>query len=171
MESTHTIGMSLRKLRKQRKESLEQTAKAVGVERSYLNKVELDKIHPSVKLLDKLIGHFSVEGNNATDLRQRAGHIPFPIISGQSGKEGNYMADQSIVAPSASAQVNVNPLATPVLFTDSTFVSSSNYGLVLDIAQTVGGQQHNVVARVGMSFDHAKKLIEIIQDHLEKNER
>lgn len=73
----------------------------------------------------------------------------------------------------AAGQVNFDPSKIQVVYTDSTFVSSSDYGLVLDVAQTVAGnhQQQFVVARIGMSFDHAKKLVEVISDHLEKHER
>lgn len=72
-----------------------------------------------------------------------------------------------------SNQVNIDPSKNSVLYTDSIFVSSTDYGLVLDIAQTVGGNKQNsfVVARVGMSFDHAKKLLEAISDNLQKHER
>lgn len=81
------------------------------------------------------------------------------------------MDKQSQLVAAQPQQVAVNPLQTPVMYTDSIFVSSSDYGLVLDVAQTLGGQQHNVVARIGMSFEHAKKLIETMNDNLQKYER
>lgn len=68
--------------------------------------------------------------------------------------------------------VNVNAKDTPILYTDAMYVGSSEYGVMLDFAQRVGtSDQQQVVARVGMSFDHARKMIEVIQDHLEKHER
>jgi hypothetical protein len=70
-------------------------------------------------------------------------------------------------------QINLDPSKVQVIYTDSTFVSSNDYGLVLDVAQTVAGnpQQHFVVTRIGMSFEHAKKLLEVMNDHLQKHER
>jgi hypothetical protein len=76
-------------------------------------------------------------------------------------------------SPKPKGQINLDPAKVPVIYTDSTFVSSNDYGLVLDVAQTVAGnpQQHFVVARIGMSFEHAKKLLEVMNDHLQKHER
>ncbi len=68
--------------------------------------------------------------------------------------------------------VNIDAKQTPILYTDSFFMSSNEYGLVLDFAQRVGPtSQQQVVARLGMSIAHAKKMIEAIQDHLERFER
>jgi hypothetical protein len=68
--------------------------------------------------------------------------------------------------------VNINAKDTPILYTDIMYVSSSDYGVTLDFAQRVGpSEQQQVVARLGMSTEHARKMIEVIQDHLEKHER
>ena len=74
--------------------------------------------------------------------------------------------DQSKVA------VNIDARQTPILYTDSFFMSSNEFGMVLDFAQRVGptNQQH-VVARIGMSIEHAKKMIAAIQEHLDRFER
>ncbi len=56
--------------------------------------------------------------------------------------------------------INVNPTATPVLYTDNVLMNTNENGVVLDIAQRVGSSnQSNVVARIGMSREHAKKLV------------
>ncbi len=157
-------------LRKSNGESLVQLSEAINIDRSYLNKVELGKIKPSTKLLERILVHFSVEGSKAEVLRQVAGHVPLNIVSDLSGKEGiNTMLEQPTTQ--TMTQVSLNPMQTPVLYTDSTFVSASEFGLVLDVAQNMNGQQQNIVARIGMSFDHAKKLIDVLQDTLDKNER
>jgi transcriptional regulator with XRE-family HTH domain len=167
--STANIGNIIRGFRQQRHQTLVDLAKALNIDRAYLNKIELGQVKPSAKLLDKILVHFSVEDNLATKIKQAAGHVP--LVVSEAGKE-KAMGDQAQVAvPQQEAMLNINPMQTPVLFTDSTFVSSSDYGLVLDVAQMVGGQQHNVVARIGMSFEHAKKLIEVMQDNIAKYER
>ena len=59
---------------------------------------------------------------------------------------------------------NVDPFRTPILYADSVFIKSNEQGMVLDIAQQIGdSQQFNIVARVGLSKDHVRRLIE----HLE----
>ncbi len=56
--------------------------------------------------------------------------------------------------------VNINPVTTPVLYTDNVIINTSEEGVVLDIAQRIGSSnQSNVVARIGMSQEHAKKLV------------
>jgi transcriptional regulator with XRE-family HTH domain len=170
-QTTKILGQELRKLRKARKQSLIDASTAIGVERSYLNNIELGKIRPSRPLLDKILVHFSVEGNNAVELKELAGYNLVNISLVNDRKEEESMAEKQLTVPQPGTQVNINPLQTPVLYTDSIFVNSTDNGLVLDVAQTVGGQQHNVVSRIGMSFDHAKKLLVALQDHIEKNER
>lgn len=56
-------------------------------------------------------------------------------------------------------KVDVNPENTPVLYTDTIFMSANDDGLVLDVVQRVGtSNQGKVVARIGMSKSHAKKF-------------
>lgn len=169
MESTSDIGKKIKMLRKSQGESLVQLSKAIDMDRSYLNKVELGTIKPSSKLLERIIVHYSVEGNEANRLRQIAGYIPVKVVLNDGRKENSQLMVEQPVAQ--MTQVNVNPLQTPVLYTDSTFVTASEFGLVLDVAQTINGQQQNIVTRIGMSFDHAKKLIQVMQDTIDKNER
>lgn len=175
METTSDLGTKLRNLRKKRGESLAITAQAINTDRAYLNKIELGTIKPSERLLEKLLVHFSVEGNQATMLKQLAGHNPLKLAVVVERKEDTPMANHSsapVASPIHMPQVTINPIQTPVLYTDSIFVNSSEYGLVLDIAQSMGdGVQQNIVTRIGMSVEHAKKLIATMQDHLDKNER
>jgi hypothetical protein len=68
--------------------------------------------------------------------------------------------------------INIDAKSTPVLYSDSFFISSNEFGVTLDFAQRVGPtNQQQVVSRIGMSVEHARKMIEVIQDHLEKHER
>ena len=68
------------------------------------------------------------------------------------------------------ANINLDP-SKPTLYTDSIFINSSDFGLVVDFARRVGPEQHFVVTSVGMSFEHAKKLVDVLNDHLQKHER
>lgn len=56
--------------------------------------------------------------------------------------------------------ININPTVTPVLYTDNVLMNTNEDGVVLDISQRIGSSnQANVVARIGMSREHAKKLV------------
>lgn len=57
--------------------------------------------------------------------------------------------------------VNVNLDTTPILYTDNVFMTTNEDGLVLDIGQKLGStNQIRIVARIGMSRSHAKKLLQ-----------
>lgn len=59
-----------------------------------------------------------------------------------------------------SVQVKL-PGNIPVLYSDSTFLTINDYGVVFDFAQRMGPtNRQNVVARIGMSKEHARILIE-----------
>jgi hypothetical protein len=64
--------------------------------------------------------------------------------------------------------VNINLAAdrTPILYTDSVLITSNNYGIVLNVAQSIDDKNQQVVARIGMSKDHAKALFEVLGRHL-----
>jgi len=56
--------------------------------------------------------------------------------------------------------LNVNLDTTPVLYTDTVFMTVNEDGVVFDVCQKVGNtNQLRVVSRVGMSKEHAKKFV------------
>lgn len=66
--------------------------------------------------------------------------------------------------PQASVNLNIDPTRTPILYSDIVYIKTNENGVVLDFAQQIGpSNQYSVVSRVGLSKEHAHKLIE----HLE----
>lgn len=64
------------------------------------------------------------------------------------------------VNPGSEVQVSVNLDTTPILYTDNISMSTNEHGVVLDIMQRLGPtNQIRVVARVGMSREHAKRFV------------
>lgn len=67
--------------------------------------------------------------------------------------------------------VNVNLDTTPVLYTDNVFITASQDGIVLDFSQKlVSTNKVRIVARIGMSKDHAKRFIEQFEAMLKVTE-
>lgn len=63
-----------------------------------------------------------------------------------------------------SVNVSVDPKFTPILYADFVYIKSNENGIVLDFAQQLGpSDQFNIVSRIGMSKEHARRMIE----HLE----
>jgi len=57
-------------------------------------------------------------------------------------------------------QVNLNLDTTPILYTDSIFMTANPDGVVLDVGQRVAStSQTRIVSRIGMSKEHAKKFV------------
>ncbi|MHB8975029.1 MAG: hypothetical protein ACYC4N_31770 [Pirellulaceae bacterium] len=70
------------------------------------------------------------------------------------------MDDQKGKNQKNAQQVNLNLDSTPILYTDNVLMTTNSDGVVLDIAQRVGStNQVRIVSRVGMSREHAKKLV------------
>jgi len=62
--------------------------------------------------------------------------------------------------PASGQQVNINLDTTPIYYTDNVFMTTNPDGVVLDVGQRAGStNQVKVVTRIGMSRDHAKKLV------------
>ena len=78
--------------------------------------------------------------------------------------------DDSKQQAAKGIQVNL-PGNLSVLYSDSTFLTISPYGVVLDFAQQMGQTPtQSVVARIGMSKEHAKVLVEKLSGLLVKDE-
>lgn len=58
-------------------------------------------------------------------------------------------------------KVSINPDTTPILYTDNISMTTNEDGVVLDVIQKVGRtDQGRIVARLGMSREHARKFVE-----------
>lgn len=98
-------------------------------------------------------------------------------VSGMNGGSGNVSdsnLNYSVPSATTGAQISM-PQGLPVLYTDSVFISSSKYGIVFDFAQMFGLTQttnsslQNVVCRIGMSREHAKIMLNVLQNHLDNS--
>lgn len=68
-------------------------------------------------------------------------------------------------------QINLNLDTTPILYTDNILMTINEDGVVLDIAQRIAStNQVRIVARVGMSREHAKKFVNHLGELLVKTE-
>lgn len=63
--------------------------------------------------------------------------------------------------------INLNPAHTPILYTDMVYMNVNEDGVIFDICQKVGPtNQFQVVSRIGMSRDHAKKFVKKLSEIL-----
>lgn len=150
------LGRRLKELRSRAKESLAEASGAVEIDVRELANIELGQKLPSEDVLLLLISHFGAQDDEAVRLWEMAGY--------------------GSARPSSSDQTAASPAMVPtdnrILFTDIVDVTVSNYGVVMNFMQNgVGGSAPVHVARVGMSREHAKSVMEILRATLTQIEQ
>lgn len=69
------------------------------------------------------------------------------------------MPKKATQKPIAQTSVSINLDTTSILYTDSIHISANPDGVVFDVMQRLGPtNQVRIVARIGMSREHAKKF-------------
>lgn len=156
------LGEKLRHLREARSESLAEVSGAVEIEIETLTEIETGKTRPEEDILLLLISHFATKDDEATKLWELAGYDQDQLPSSNMVN-----SDEGQVQPS----VMVMPADARIAYTDMVHVMANNYGVVLNFMQGSGpNNQPLAVARLGMSKEHAKSVIEVLQKTLEASE-
>ncbi len=137
------LGRKLKQLRLRADESLADVSGAVEIDVKELAQIELGQLRPSEEVLMLLVSHFSAGDDEAVRLWELAGY-----------HEDKQQSEQ------------------PILFTDVVDVTVNRYGVVMNFMQTNGSStQPASVARVGMSREHAKSVLRILQITLSQVEQ
>ncbi len=143
-----TLGWHLKFAREQLKESLAEVSGAVEIDTDTLQKIEQGDERPSEDVLLLLISHLGLEDAEATSLWELAGYSD--------------LEDKDEVQA-----VGIQPMDIRIVYTDMLHVSVNDYGVVMNFMQSGGlGNQPLAVSRVGMSKDHAKHMIDMLQKSL-----
>lgn len=148
------FGRTLRSLREQARESLDEVASSVEIQKNQLVRIEKGEIRPSEDILMLLISHFNAAEKEAARLWEQAG----------------YSKDDQLGTDNQPTIV-VTTMDNRVVYTDVVHVSANGYGVIVNFMQsgTPGGVPL-AVARVGMSREHAKSLLGILGATLAQSE-
>ncbi|HLG90573.1 MAG TPA: helix-turn-helix transcriptional regulator [Candidatus Saccharimonadales bacterium] len=154
------LGRRLRELRSRANETLAEASGAVEIDVRELAAIELGQSRPSEEVLLLLISHFGAKDEDAVTLWEMAGYgmDKIPVAHLSSGEQPNH-------EPTAKSEKRI-------LFTDVVDVVVNNYGVVMNFMQ--GGAPNSSpapVARVGMSREHAKSVLQILQTTLSQTEK
>lgn len=163
------LGKKLRNMRSNAGKSLSEVSSVVGIDKTFLSKVETGDRRPSQSVLDSLLHYYKADIVVRDELYR---HARFPHISSHHGILDNLKTEgegvfknmnQDVNPPvQQNAQVNV-PNNLPILYSDSVWVTASPFGLVFDFGQRMGPTNNvNVVSRVGLSKEHAEALAEVL---------
>jgi transcriptional regulator with XRE-family HTH domain len=153
------LGRRLKALREKANESLAEVSGAVEIDVRELASFELGQARPNEEVLLMLISHFSTQDEEAVKLWELAGYGVAKITSAQM------ISDISVVnQPVANSN--------PILFTDVVDIMVNNYGVVMNFMQSSGpNAKPSTVARIGMSREHAKSVLQILQATLNQTEQ
>lgn len=156
------LGQKLYQIRLSHKESLVEVSGAVELSSDIITNYEKGETRPSEDILDLLISHFEVQDDEAEELYELAG----------------YLEDESSVpAPSLPDIQNnlptmiVVPVDNRTVYTDKVSVTVNNYGVVMSFMQSISGDQQVPVARLGMSLEHAKSVVSVLQKTIDRAEQ
>jgi transcriptional regulator with XRE-family HTH domain len=148
------LGRQLKHLRTRAKESLAEVSGAVEIDVRQLASFELGQSRPSEDVLLLLISHFGAKDEEAVKMWEMAGYV-------SDNRSDQKSIDE--VAPRVDNQI---------LFTDVVDITVNNYGVVMNFMQGTGpNSAPNSVSRVGMSREHAKSVLQILQMTLSQTER
>jgi transcriptional regulator with XRE-family HTH domain len=152
------LGRRLKALREKANESLAEVSGAVEIDVRELASFELGQSRPNEEVLLMLISHFSAQDEEAVQLWELAGYGVTKISSAQM------ISDISVT--------NQTLNSTPILFTDVVDIMVNNYGVVMNFMQSSGpNSKPATVSRIGMSREHAKSVLQILQVTLNQTEQ
>jgi DNA-binding XRE family transcriptional regulator len=152
------LGRRLKALREKANESLAEVSGAVEIDVRELASFELGQSRPNEEVLLMLISHFSAQDEEAVQLWELAGYGVTKVSSAQM------ISDISV----SNQTLN----STPILFTDVVDIMVNNYGVVMNFMQSSGpNSKPATVSRIGMSREHAKSVLQILQVTLNQTEQ
>lgn len=160
----HVLGSRLKQMREKLHESIAEVSGAVEIEPDMLTRIERGERCPAEDVLMLLISYFNFQEDEAERLWELAGY------------DKQTMNADTPSAPEVDQQIKPMVMLVQqdnrIVYTDMVNVTINNHGVVMNFMQTqgTGDGQPNVIARMGMSRDHAKSVMQVLKDTLEHTE-
>lgn len=156
--SFEDFGSHLKKIRVNAKETIADVSSAVEVDTVDLKKIEDGKKQPAEDIVLLLISHFALKEDEAMKMWELAGYA--------QNKTGNTSMLSDINGTTQTAYISQNDAR--ILYTDMVHVNANRFGVVINFMQHLGANnQPMAVSRIGMSNEHAKSLIEVLQQTID----
>lgn len=155
------LGDRLKFLREQWKQSIDEVSGTLEIDEKALKAIEAGTALPEVETLDMLISHFLLTDDQADDLRELAEESQKPT--------SEHTASTTLEDIFSKQIVMYLPIDNRVVYTDSMHANVNDHGVVLQFMQHLPNtSQPAVVSRVGMSREHAERMITVIQQTLKQ---
>lgn len=151
-----SLGRRLKELRTKANESLAEASGAVEIDVMELASFELGKSRPTEDVLLLLISHFGAKDDEAINIWEMAG----------------YALDRVATTHEVSTEhLQPQPTDNRILFTDVVDIVVNNYGVIMNFMQSGPANASQTIARVGMSREHAKSILKILQSTIAQTEQ
>jgi transcriptional regulator with XRE-family HTH domain len=168
---SNKFGEKIKEFRRLRGLTSQELAGKLSVSRSYLARLENGYDKPSQEFLRKLSKNLSLSDEQAKQIWDLAGYTSSGFIIDRENRKGvveEVNNGEVETGKEMKKEIQVSMKDVPVLYSDSAFVTANQFGIVFDFAQSIGSTNNqNVVARIGMSIDHARALSEVLRKRLE----
>ncbi len=176
MKDLKTLGDKVKQERVLLSLSQAQLAAAMAIDTTLLSKIENGHVQPTQEQLQAIIDALELDQPKAIVLWSLSGR-PAGFVTTQrvskSDLEGiTNMATKKTTDQSSQMSFTIDPARVQTLYSDIAAIVSTENGMTLQFGQHMAGSNTaNVVASVGVSFDHARKIAGAINEELAKNER
>lgn len=152
------LGQHLKFVREQSKESLLEVSGAVEIEADLLERIEAGVERPAEDILLLLISHFNVADREALQLWELADYdSEMPDQIRPESLEQHLQGKQIVMLVGMDARS---------LYSDGLDVIWNQAGVTLNFTQAGGPDQTFPVARVGMSYDQAHRVLHTLEQAL-----
>lgn len=148
-----TLGNHLKYVREQSHQSLQEVSGAVEIDEERLRRIEAGVERPAEDILLLLISHFGVADREAVQLWELAAYdsdLPDrlkPDIDQFSGKN----------------VVMLIGFDTRAIYSDGLDIVCGESGMTLSFTQATGTDQRTPVAKIGLSYEQADKVLDTLQ--------
>ncbi len=152
------LGEKLKSVRVKQKRSISEVSGAVEIDDKVLEQIERGEKRPAEEILALLISYFELKDEDATSLWKMAGY------DDKTTSSSIYELNQPIAM--------MMPMDLRVVYTDTVHVMINNYGVVMNFMQSSGqNNQPLAVSRIGMSKEHARSVLEILEQSLNQADK
>ncbi|HSX27372.1 MAG TPA: DUF3467 domain-containing protein [Patescibacteria group bacterium] len=152
------LGESLKRIREKLRQSVSEVSGAVEIDEETLISIETGSERPSEDILSLLAAHFGTRDEETTKLWELAGYSQQTQTNTINDYAGNSLPTM-LVMP-----------VDRIAYTDSANVTVNDHGVVINFMQYSGSNaQPQVIARLGMSHEHAKNVMELLHRALSPN--
>jgi len=165
------FGAELRALRAGTSRSTAEVCSAVEIDEARLVSFEKGETLPTEDILMLLINHFDLDEKRAGKLWKLAGYKGKPSEEAYFGDFGMDDASGAVHdGPRMEHAVIGLSIQDPrIIYTDMVQIMANDHGVIMNFMQGAGqGKQPLAASRVGMSKEHARSVLKMLQKTLDE---